>query len=81
MCDRGSQLDLIQQKISLISDFEATKFYNVSRDSPLSGELCEDDRVCNQVDDHDRAPEPILPKPGNDALETGGLIKPGLGGE
>ncbi|XP_022086577.1 C3 and PZP-like alpha-2-macroglobulin domain-containing protein 8 isoform X2 [Acanthaster planci] len=28
--------------------FEASKFYNVSRDSPLARELCEDDH-CNQV--------------------------------
>ncbi|XP_072019893.1 LOW QUALITY PROTEIN: C3 and PZP-like alpha-2-macroglobulin domain-containing protein 8 [Amphiura filiformis] len=46
--------------------FEAIKFYNVSRESPLSGELCEDDRECNQVEDQDMVPAPpALQPPGN----------------
>ncbi|XP_033624111.1 C3 and PZP-like alpha-2-macroglobulin domain-containing protein 8 isoform X2 [Asterias rubens] len=43
--------------------FEASKFYNVSWDSPLARELCEDDH-CNQVhetqdSDHSAADQPI----------------------
>ena len=38
----------------------------MSRESPLSGELCEEDRECNQVEDPATAPEPVAaqPKPG-----------------